>query len=942
MVLIVAIAVIVGAMEFARERARLEEHLLLTTRAMNRSVAQELSSVVTFTQALATTLDDDLTQHHPGRAQEKAVRALASSQIADHIVATDVSGQQVFNTLVRYGEALPVTKNRARINAVFASAKPQISNLITGTVSGRYEVLVDVPVMRNGTVAYVLTSVLNSSTLRGILLDQQFPEPWVAIIFDGNGVVVARTRNHDAFVGKLASPRLIDQLAHRTTGVYENHNLDGDTTIAAFVRTDGKSFGVAIGVERSWLLRETAAALPAPVLAISIAVFALLAAWRFAGNLKLRRESEAQLKQFIANAPVAMAMFGERHNYMAASQRWADEFGLMESDFRPSKTEGGALSHLPDLWDASRRHGLADETTRATETQIGNGTWLRWEAQPWRAADGAVGGIVVFAEDVSVRKQSETALKESNERFSKIFHTSPIGIAISLLADGTFVDLNHAFENIMGYDRTEMLGKTGVDLQMWCNPDTRADIFAALRAGEIVTNVEAQFRRKDGSSVDIAYSGCRIEIAGVSHFIGLASDISLQKAAQRTLETHHDQLQAQVALRTVELAAARDAAQAASLAKSAFLANMSHEIRTPMNGILGMAHIMRRGVLTAQQLEQLDTISVSCRHLMGIINDVLDLSKIEADKLVLEHKDFVLNDLIYSIAAIVGAAAKAKGLPLQFTMTDVPAMLNGDATRLSQVLVNYLGNAIKFTEHGGIALRGSVLEETATDCLLRFEVTDTGIGMSTDQMNKLFTAFEQADVTTTRKYGGTGLGLAINRRIAQMMGGTVGVTSQIGQGSTFWITVRMGIGLPVTPQDHAPADSAESLLTRAHHGKRILVAEDDGISQEVTGLLLTEVGLVFDIAKDGMAALRMASQCHYDLILMDMQMPDMDGLAATRAIRRMPGHNAMVPILAMTANAFAEDRDQCLAAGMNDFVSKPADPDTLYDTLLKWLAPSRH
>ena len=929
LVLIGGISAAIGAMEFTRERQRLEGNMLLTARAMSHSAEQEISNVLKFSQTLAVTVDSDLWTHQPAAAQEQAARALASTGIADHVVLTDAVGQQIFNTLVEYGTRLPVTKNLERIKKVFTSAKPQISNLVIGTVSGHQEILVDVPVMRNGKVAYVLTSVMNSNALRSILLDQHFPSEWVATIFDATGTVIARTRDQEKFVGKKASDRLLEQLALQNSGVYENVNLDGITTVAAFVRSDGNGFGVTMGVPRSWLVKEAVAALPATVIALSIAVFALLAAWRFASNLKLRRESEIQLKQFIEQAPVAVAMFDSQRNYMAASQRWMDEFGA-------------AVAQSPDIWETSHTRGMAGKSTHAAEELIGQSTWLRWEARPWRTSSGSAGGIVVFAEDVTTRKKAETALKDSNQRFSGVFHTSPIGIAIGLLHDGTFLDLNKAYEEILGYSREEILGKNGTDLRLWVSDTARASVLGALRAGEIVTNRETQFRRKDGGVIDIAYSGCQIDFAGASHFIGLVSDISLQKAAQRTLETHHDQLKALVETRTQELAAARDAAEAANLAKSAFLANMSHEIRTPMNGMLGMAHILRRGELTAKQAEQLDTITISGRHLLGVINDILDLSKIDAGKLVLEQKHFTLSNMLRSLLAIVGESVREKNLQLLVHVSGLPELLHGDATRLTQVLVNYLGNAIKFTEHGNITLSGNILEETENDYLLRFEIRDTGIGMTPTQMEKLFTAFEQADLTTTRKYGGTGLGLAINRRIARTMGGDVGVNSHPGYGSTFWLTARLGKGQPVPASAERPTEKAELTLSRTQRGKRILVAEDDLINQEVAALLLTAVGLKFDMADDGLAAVRMVQEYDYDLILMDMQMPELDGIGATRAIRRLPGHSALVPILAVTANAFADDREKCLAAGMNDFVSKPTDPDALYATLLKWLAQPSH
>jgi len=638
--------------------------------------------------------------------------------------------------------------------------------------------------------------------------------------------------------------------------------------------------------------------------------------------------------------------------------------------------------------------------------------------------------------------------------------------------------VNEAFERQSGYTLDDVRGRNPSILQSGLTPDERyRALWAALSRGEPWQGELINQRRNGEVFVENEiFSPIRQVDGTVTHYLCIKEDVTGKKLDAAELEQHRHHLEELVAERTAELVLAKEQAEAAGRAKSTFLANMSHEIRTPLNAIVGLTHMLRRREATPEQVQKLEKIAGAADHLLAVINDILDVSKIDSGRLVLEDKPFDLEDMLARVCDMVGERAREKGLELIVDAGQVPYGLRGDATRLGQALLNYVGNAVKFTERGSIAVRVWIEEESESDLLLRFEVEDTGIGIDPEQLTRLFEPFRQADESVTRKYGGTGLGLAISRNIARMMQGEAGATSTPGKGSIFWLTARLGkdgqsaayrqettafsgvralvvedvtmsrmvilqqlrlvgvrgdgvasgeeavrtfalaeaegdpysvllidlflpgmdgldtlvkirelpatreatgflvtssndddlalearrtgfagvLGKPLSTstlhdvlQRHLALGgdvqaqpvfmpSIEESLRGKYAGRRILLVEDEPINQMVAREMLEEVGMLVDIAGDGEEALAQFQQASYAIVLMDLQMPKMGGLDAARLLRLL--HNGgTVPIVAMTANAFSEDRENCLAAGMNDFLPKPVSPELLYGVLLKWL-----
>ncbi len=661
-------------------------------------------------------------------------------------------------------------------------------------------------------------------------------------------------------------------------------------------------------------------------------------------------------------------------------------------------------------------------------------------------------------EQAEALETQQALISENEARLKQILEDSPAAVTM-VSAEGEQVFANRRLADMLGVPLDQI--KSRRSTQFWADPHDRTHFMQKMMTDHRVDDYEAKFRRDDGKEIWVLLNTRWVEQGNQRLLLSWMYEITERKQAEDAMRQ------------------AQQLAEDAAKTKSDFLANMSHEIRTPMNAIIGMAHLALKTDMTPRQRDYVKKIQNSGQHLLGIINDILDFSKIEAGKLNVEHTDFELDKLLDNVANLVSEKTSAKGLELVFDIApDVPRHLIGDSLRMGQVLINYANNAVKFTEQGEIDIIINVQDRIDNDVVLWCGVRDTGIGLTEEQMGRLFQSFQQADTSTTRKYGGTGLGLSISKKLAELMGGAVGVTSEHGHGSTFWFTARLGIGTQKqrdlvpdpdlrgrhvlvvddnesartvltdllttmsfkaedvgagktaielvkaragTPEafeivfldwqmpimdgietagkiqalglDKSPhlvmvtAYGREEVLKQAHEagiedvlikpvnasllfdtamrvlgaevadrrsagdapsllledmamlkGARILLVEDNDLNQEVASEILTDAGFVVEVADNGQIAVDMVGKSAYDIVLMDMQMPVMDGVTATIEIRKNPAFEAL-PIVAMTANAMQQDKDKCLAAGMVDFITKPIQPDELWATLGRWIKP---
>ncbi len=646
-------------------------------------------------------------------------------------------------------------------------------------------------------------------------------------------------------------------------------------------------------------------------------------------NLELRRErvfieqerkaafeSNALLNAFLDNSPSFISLRNSEGEYLIANKATLENINRTKEEVIGFRLDEIFGKDIADQVMNDDREVIATgkgETKEYVVEQNGATEYYIRHVFPVFDADGKAYGVGAISNRITEAKKLEHEIRLTSERFTSLFYNSPISMTITDMATGNFVMANNAFLDTFGFSSEEIIGENAERFDFVVDPRDIVLLSEELMKTRKILNRELAVRKRNGEEFIALCSLEIIDVDGHAQVMSAFQDITKQKRVELTLQE------------------AKKEAEAATLAKSSFLANMSHEIRTPLNAMLGFGDLLSKTDLNNLQREYLDAIETSGKNLLSIINDILDFSKIEAGMFSIEKTPFSVQQALHSVNTMFFDRAQSKGLKL-FKSVDpkMPTLVNGDPTRFTQIMINLIGNAIKFTNKGSVSVECQVEKLTATEVTVKISVADTGIGIASNKLDSIFNRFTQAEDNTTRNFGGTGLGLSIAKKLVELQGGELWVKSKPDEGSEFGfhLTYEISESKEYTHKEASPPDTSRS---EKFKGKRVLIVEDNLLNLKLASTLLSAEGFEVDSAANGQLAIDKLKELAFDIVLMDIQMPVMDGYEATQELRK--SLNLQVPVIAMTANALAGERERCINSGMNEYITKPFKTQELFELI---------